>query len=152
MNTPRLPGSRWFGWLRNFTLRVGFLTGVHFSVVFVAWLLVANRVPLFEEFAGLRNSVAMGVFGVVMLIPVVCFLRQPLRLFGSGLLGWLLFALVYDAMGFFFPNLHARLKTPFHIFALGAVVYGLVAVVAWVAAMALEARHQPAIASRRRSS
>jgi hypothetical protein len=33
---------------------------------------------------------------------------------------------------------------------MGAITYGLVAVLAWVVSMALEARHQPVIASRRR--
>jgi len=146
----RLPGSAWFLWLRNLPLRVGVLTGMYLSLVFVVWLIVANRVPFLEDFALLRNWGAMAVFGTVMLVPMGAFLRYPHHLFGSGLAAWLLFSLVYHVMSFFFRNLHNSLRPTFHVFVLGAVVYGLVAVAAWVISMALDARQQPVIASRRR--
>jgi hypothetical protein len=60
------------------------------------------------------------------------------------------FSLIYHLMGFFFRNLHNSLRPTFNVFVLGAVVYGLVAVAAWVISMALDAWHQPTIASRRR--
>ena len=41
---PQLPGMRWFLWLRIASLRIGILTGIYLSCVFVAWLVVANRV------------------------------------------------------------------------------------------------------------
>jgi hypothetical protein len=40
---PQLPGMRWFLWLRIAALRIGILTGIYLSCVFVAWLMVANR-------------------------------------------------------------------------------------------------------------
>ncbi len=55
---PQLPGMRWFLWLRIASLRTGILTGIYLSCVFVAWLVVANRVPELEPFAELRNLVA----------------------------------------------------------------------------------------------
>lgn len=151
MPPDRLPGMRWFAWLRNATLRIGVLTGVYLSIVLGAWLVVANRMPWSANFALTRNLIAGAVFLLLMLIPVGRFLQSPARLFASGLTGWTLFTLTYLIMGFFFERLHSRLG-PFHVFMLGAVVYGVVAVVAWVVSLALAARHHPIAASRRRSS
>lgn len=150
MNPPSLPGSKWFRWLRNLTLRVGVFTGVYLTAVFVVWVLAANRLPFLERLALIRNLAAVAAFALVMLVPIGTFLRRPLRLFASGLLGWLLFSLAYQVTGVFFENLHSRLRAPFNVFMLGVAVYGLVAVVSWVVGMAWEARHQPVIASRRR--
>src|SRR5260370_6043105 len=58
---PQLPGTRWFLWLRIASLRIGVLTGIYLSCVFVAWLEIANRVPGLWHFAELRNLVAGGV-------------------------------------------------------------------------------------------
>lgn len=148
----RLPGSTWLFWVRNLTLRVGVLTGVYLSAVFLVWLLVANRLPFLERFALLRNWGAMGFFGLIMLVPIACFLRRPQQLFASGIVGWFLFVLFYRLMKVFFRGMEGRLKPTFQVFMLGAVIYGLVAVAAWVVLMAWEARHQPIAASRRRHS
>lgn len=150
MNTPNLPGSKWLRHLRNFTMRVGILTGVYLTTVMVAAVLAANRLPFLEPVADVRNWTFRALFALVMVVPIGCFLRHPPQLFASGMVGWTLFTLAYVVMGFFFPNLHARLRTPFNIFMIGAVVYALVAVAAWVVGMAREARQQPVIASRRR--
>lgn len=150
MNVTRLPGSAWFLWLRIPPLRVGVLTGLYLSLIFVAWLIVANRVPFLEDFALIRNVGAAAVFGLVMLVPMGAFRRHAHQLFGSGLTAWLVFSLIYHLMGFFFRNLHNSLRPTFTILVMGAVVYGLVAVAAWVISMALDMRHQPAVASRRR--
>ena len=150
MKTAQLPGSKWFHWLRNLTLRVGVLTGVYLTAVMVVAVLAANRLPFLENLAMLRNLAAYTVFVLVMIVPIGCFLRRPLQMFASGLLGWLLFSLAYQAMGLFFLNLHARLRYPFNVFMLGAIVYAVVAATAWVGSMTLDARQQPAIAARRR--
>ena len=150
MNLTRLPGSAWFLWLRNLPLRVGVLTGMYLSLVFVGWLIVANRVPFLENFALIRNAGAVAIFALLMLVPMGAFLRHPHHLFGAGLTAWGVFSLVYGLMGFFFHSLHSSLRPPFHIFILGGVVYGLVAAAAWFVSMALDARQQPVIASRRR--
>ena len=63
---PQLPGMRWFLWLRIASLRTGILTGIYLSCVFVAWLVVANRVAGLEPFAELRNLVA-GAFLIMVL-------------------------------------------------------------------------------------
>ncbi len=63
----QLPGARWFLWLRNVSLRTGVLTGVYLSVVFLVWLIVANRLPRLESFAGdtqrCRRSGDLPAFG-----------------------------------------------------------------------------------------
>jgi len=148
----RLPGSTWLFWVRNLALRVGVLTGFYLSAVFLAWLLIANRLLFLERFALLRNWGTMAVFGLVMLVPMGCFLRRPQRLFVSGIVGWSFFTLSYRVLQVFFPNLAGRLKPTFQVFVLGAVVYGLAAVSAWVVSMAWETRHHPIAASRRRHS
>ena len=54
---PQLPGMRWFLWMRIASLRIGILTGIYLSIVFMAWLIVANRVPSLERFAETRNLI-----------------------------------------------------------------------------------------------
>jgi len=144
------PGSRWFFWLRDATLRVGILTGVYLSAVLVTWLVVANRIPWSANFALARNAAATAMGLLVMLIPVACFLRSPRRLFASGLTAWAVLTFTYLVLGIFFQRLHTRMG-PFHLFMLGSAVYGSSAVLAWVCSLVLAARHQPVVVSRRRS-
>ena len=66
----QLPGMRWFMWLRIASLRIGILTGIYLSCVFVAWLEVANRVAGLEPYAELRNLVA-GVILIAIAISAV---------------------------------------------------------------------------------
>jgi hypothetical protein len=137
----QLPGMRWFLWLRNASLRSGVLTGVYLSCVFVVWLFVANRVPEFESFAGVRNLAAGGAVILLMLIPVLRFRREPVRMFVSGLTAWTLLTLTYIAMEMYFSLLESRMGA-FHVFMLGTVSYGFVAVLHWVFLLCAEARHR----------
>lgn len=154
MTQTPLPGSRWFRWVHNFTLRVGVMTGLYLTAIMVIAILVANRLPFPEpggHFAEIRNWTARGAFLFVMLVPMACFLRAPVRMFASGMCAWAMLSVSYALMGLFFTNLHARLdKSPFHLFVLGAVVFGMAAVASWVAGMVMSMRHQPIAASRRR--
>ena len=138
---PQLPGMRWFLWLRNASLRIGVTTGVYLSCVFVVWLFVANRVPEFESFAGIRNLAAGGAVILLMLIPVLRFRREPVRMFVSGLTAWTLLTLTYIGMEMYFSLLESRMGA-FHIFMLGTVSYGFVAVFHWVFLLCAEARHR----------
>jgi hypothetical protein len=146
----KLPGSRWFRWIQNLTVRVGVLTASYLIAVMVMAVLAANRMPLLEPVAEIRNWAARVTFALVMLIPVLSFVRSPARMIGSAALGWTIFTLAYRAMGIFFVQLHANLYTPFHLFMLGMAFYGVAAVTAWVLCMALDSRHQPITAPRRR--
>ena len=150
MTEPSLPGSRWFAWLRNLTLRIGVLTGVYLSLVMVISLFAANRISFLDRFADPRNLLSLAAFVLMMFIPIGYFRRHPARMFAASLCGWMIFALSYAAMGLVFERLHTRFYRPFHVFVLGALCYGVVAVVLWVASMVRVARQQPLAATRRR--
>ena len=81
---PQLPGMRWFLWLRIASLRTGILTGIYLSCVFVAWLVVANRVPQLEPFAELRNLVAGAILLLVLAIPVLRFRNRTRKIVRFG--------------------------------------------------------------------
>ena len=150
MPSPQLPGSRWLFWMRSVTLRIGVLSGVYLSVVLVGWLVVANRVPWSADFALVRNATAAALGLLLMLIPIVRFLRTPGRLFTSGVTAWGVLTVTYSVMGLFFERLHTRMG-PFQLFILGAAAYGFASVMAWVCSLVLAARHQPLVVPRRRS-
>lgn len=137
-------------WSRSPVLRTGAVTGVCLSAVLTGWLIVANDVPQSAEFAGMRNSVAAALVVLLMLIPVGRFLRSPGRLFSAGLTGWAVLASSYLLLGLYFERLYSRV-TPFHLFILGAVVYGFFAVLSWVTTLMFAARHQPLAVTRRRT-
>ncbi len=148
---PSLPGSQWLAWLQYRPLRVGVLVGIYLTLVMVASLLLANRFPALENLAGIRNLVSYGVFAVLAAIPVWMFRQSPGSLFLSSTTAWAVFSLMYALMGLPFENLFARLhKTPGNVFMLGAIVYGLLAVVVWVASMVSALFAQPIAAPRRR--
>jgi hypothetical protein len=136
-----LPGMRWLFWLRNASLRSGVLTGVYLSCVFVSWLYVANRVKELEPFAGIRNVAAGAAVILIMSIPLLRFRREPVRIFVSGLTAWTLLTLTYMAMEMNFSLLESRMGA-FHVFMLGAMTYGFVAVFHWVFLLCVEARHR----------
>ena len=146
----RLPGFRFLAWLKHDVLRVGVLTGAYLCVVMVVAVLAANRVPFFEPFAEIRNWIARGAFFLVMLVPIAFFRRDAVQQFFSAMLGWTMLCLAYWGMKIPFENLHARLRPPLNLFVIGACVYGVVAVVLWVAAMLMSIRHTAPVAHRRR--
>jgi hypothetical protein len=145
----RIPGARWFHGLRNPILRIGIQTGFYLSAVMLAAVLLTNRAPWLEGNANLRNWAARAVFAMVMLLPIVTLWRSAGRLLAAGTLGWSLAAITYIGLGLFFSNLYTRLRTPGEFFILGAIVYGVAAVVSWLASLAVNAwsRHQAALAT-----
>jgi hypothetical protein len=143
----QLPGMRWFLWLRIASLRTGILTGIYLSCVFVAWLEVANRVAELEPFAELRNLVAGAILIMVLGIPVLRFRNHPGKLFVSGLTAWALLTIAYVAAEIHFTLLESRMGA-FHVFVLGAVSYGFVAVLDWVFLMCAGVRHEHIVQSR----
>jgi hypothetical protein len=148
---PKLPGMRWFLWLRIASLRTGILTGIYLSCVFVAWLVVANRVAELEPFAELRNLVAGAILIMVLGLPVLRFRHQPGRLFVAGLTAWTLLTVTYCAAEMHFTLLESRLGA-LHVFVLGAVSYGFVAVLDWVFLMCAGVRHEHMVHSRETTS
>jgi hypothetical protein len=127
-------------WLRNVSLRTGILTGIYLSVVFVAWLLVANRFPQLEPFAEARNLIGGAMLVTMLAIPVIRFRSKPGRLFVSGVTAWMLLTLTYVVAELRFTLLEYRMGA-LHVFILGAVSYGFVAVLDWVFLICAEIRH-----------
>ena len=138
---PQLPGARWFLWLRNVSLRTGVLTGIYLSCVLVAWLIVANRIPQLDAFAGIRNLATGAVIILLLAIPVLRFRSKPVRMFVSGLTAWTLLTFIYIVTEMHFSLLESRMGA-FHFFMLGAISYGFVAVFDWVFLLCAEARHR----------
>ena len=127
-----LPGVAWLDWLKNLPLRIGVLTGLYLTAIMAAALIVANRMPSLDVFAEIRNWSCYALFALIMIVPVCTFLRKPWHLFTSGLTAWLLFSLAYAGAGRIFIFLFTRLRSPFNVFMIGAMFYGLVAVAVWL--------------------
>ena len=126
----------------------GTLIGACLTGIAVAWLLVANRVPFLAQFALERNVIAAAAIGALMLLPFFLFWGSPARIFLSGVIAWTILALAYDVMEMLFARLGTRLGA-FHLFILGAVVFGLLAALDWVALLLFATRRSPAVATRR---
>jgi hypothetical protein len=137
----QLPGMQWFLWLRNAALRIGILTGIYVSCTFMAWLLVANRIPQLEPFAGIRNIAAGAVLLLLLAIPVLRFHNEPARMFVSGLTAWTLLTITYLAAEMRFTLLESRMGA-LHVFTLGVVSYGLISAVHWVFLMCAQTRQR----------
>src|SRR5258707_6450333 len=88
---PHLPGYRWFHVFRNAAIRTGVYVGVCLTLVFSAWLVIANRAPILERFALERNIAAAAILGFLAVVPIFRFLRLPGHLLASSLIGWLTF-------------------------------------------------------------
>ena len=133
------PGYRWFDFLRHTPARVGIYAGVWLSVVFVAWVVIANRVPFLEPLAQQRNVIATLLLALIAAMPVIRFLLSPGDLLISGLLAWSLLTLAYRILSLKFVLLQVYYST-FHVFVLGAVVYLLFATLSWIGMIVWRAR------------
>jgi hypothetical protein len=133
------PGYRWFHFFRNAPIRVGLYTGVWLSLVFVAWVVIANRAPLLEPLAQQRNVIATLLLVTIAAMPVIRFLRAPGELLISGLVGWSVLTLAYRILSLEFVLLQAYYST-FHVFVLGAVAYLLFATLSWIGMIMWRAR------------
>ncbi len=148
---PRLPGYRWFHVFPNAAIRTGVYVGVCLTLVFTAWLVIANRVPFLERLALERDIAAAAILAFLAALPVFRFLRMPGHLLASGLLGWFIFSLSYRVLCLIFRGLSNRLST-FHVFVLGAVVYMILSTLCWVVATIWRARETHASHTNHRAS
>jgi hypothetical protein len=114
-------------------------TGVWLSVVFVAWVVIANRLPLLEPLAQQRNVIAALLLAFIATMPVLRFVRSPGELLISGLLAWTMLTLAYRILSLKFTLLQVYYST-FHIFVLGAVAYLLFATLSWIGMIVWRAR------------
>lgn len=128
------PPRRRFQFLHKPAIRAGLHTGVCLSLVFTAWLLIANRIPFLEPLAQQRNVAATVLLLLIAAMPVFRFLRSPADLLRSGLLAWSLLTFTYRALTFCFASLEDYFSA-FHVFVLGAVAYLFFATLSWVGIM-----------------
>lgn len=135
---PASPVSRRSVWKPVFSL--GILLGVCFSGIGLAWLLLANRVPLLDRFASERNFTLAVAFVLLGLVPSCRFVKSPGRSFLSGITAWAILTAIYFVAELGFPRLATRLSA-FHFFILGCMVFGLLATFAWVIRLALMLRN-----------
>jgi len=138
-DTMKLPGYRWFQFLRNGPIRMGIYTGVELSLVFSAWVIIANRVTVLEPFAFARNIGAIAALCFFASLPTLRFFRSPGDMLVSGLVGWTLLSLTYRILCAIFVLLEDRYSA-FHVFVLGAVVYLICATVSWIGTIIWRAR------------
>jgi hypothetical protein len=126
-----LPGYRRFRIFRSAAIRTGVYCGVGMSLVLMAWLFLANRVPFLEGFARERNLAAALLIGTLAIVPLLRFIRMPARLLFSSIIAWSIVSLTYRALCVYFHALTYRYSA-FQIFVLGAVVYLIFATLSWV--------------------
>jgi hypothetical protein len=126
-----LPAYGSFHVFRNASVRTGVYVGVVLSIVFSGWVIVANRVPVLDRFALVRNLAAVAVLGLIALIPVLRFWRMPGDLLASSLVAWALFSLSYRVLCMRFAGLAERFSA-IQIFVLGAVLYMLAVTLSWI--------------------
>ena len=133
------PGYRRLRFFRNVPIRVGLYTGVWLSVVFAAWVVIANRMPFLEPLAQQRNVIATLLLALIAAMPVMRFLRSPGELLISGLVAWSVLALAYRILSLEFVLLQTYYST-FHVCVLGAVAYLLFATLSWIGMIVWRAR------------
>ena len=133
------PGYRWFHFLRDAPVRVGLYTGLWLSLVFVGWVLIANRMPFLEPLAQQRNAAAALLLVLIASMPAVRFLRSSVDLLISGLLAWGVLTLSYRILSLKFVLLQDYSST-FHVFVLGGVAYLLFATLSWLGMIVWRAR------------
>jgi hypothetical protein len=146
-----LPGFRRFHVFRNAAVRTGVYGGVFLTLIFIIWLVLANRVPLLEHFALERNIAAAVALCLFAAVPILRFARWPGYLLASSLTAWLIFTLSYRILCLIFTRLSDRLS-PFHVFMLGAVVYLIVTTICWIGTTIWKARETHASHPNNQSS
>ena len=128
---PEFSGSSWFTVPDDAAVRTGIYVGLSQSLVFAAWLLIANRVPFLEPLAPERNIIAAALLASLASIPLIRFYRTPRDLLLSGLLSWGFLALTYGLFCIKFALLE-EYYSAFHVFVLGAICYLVFATLSWI--------------------
>jgi hypothetical protein len=127
----KFPGFHWFGFLKDAALRTGIYAGVSLSLIFSAWIVVANRMPYLEPVATERNIIAACLLALFAAFPVLRFFRRPSHLLTSSLLAWGILTFTYRILCFKFDLLEEH-YTAAHVFVLGAIIYFVVATISWI--------------------
>src|SRR3954470_11311166 len=126
-----LPGYGRLRVFQNAAVRTGVYAGIGLALIFVVWVLVANRIPTLESFALERNLAGALALGLFAAVPVLRFLRLPGHLLASSLVALSIFALTYRILCINFKGLAER-HSSVQVFTLGAVVYMIIATLSWI--------------------
>jgi hypothetical protein len=127
----KLPGYSWFSFLKNAAVRTGIYAGLCLSIIFTAWILIANRVPFLEPLRTQRNIAAAILMLFFACVPLIRFYRSPGELLVSSLLCWGMLTFTYEIFCLEFVFLEQRYSA-FHVFVLGAISYLLFATLSWI--------------------
>lgn len=131
-------------------LIAGSYTGAMLTIAMLGALVVANRIPRLEAYAFERNAACYALFVMLMLLPVLRFINRPVRMFVASMTGWIILTIAYDLAGIYYSHLFDVLnRTPVEVLTEGAILYGVMAVAAWVCAMIVHARRHSIIPVRR---
>ena len=117
--------------LHNAGVRTGAFTGVALALAFATWLYAANRIPSLENVALERNLIAAIGLGLIAAIPVLRFLRAPGNLLVASLIAWSILSMTYRGLTLHFTRLAERYSA-MQVFALGAVVFMILATLSWI--------------------
>src|SRR5215813_3210691 len=134
-----LPGYKQYDALKDSAFRMGVYIGLCLFMAFAAWLVIANRFPVFERFALERNLLAIGAMALFAVIPILRFIRRPGSLLGSGVVAWAIFSFLYRVTCLFFAGL-ASWHNAFQVFMAGAVVYLIAATLSWLVTLVWRVR------------
>jgi hypothetical protein len=126
-----LPVYKLYNALKDSVFRMGVYIGLCLFGVFAAWLVVANRFPVFEKIAFERNILAIGAMALFAAIPILRFIRRPGSLLGSGVIAWAIFSFLYRVICLFFAELSSW-HNAFQVFMAGVVVYLIAATLSWI--------------------
>jgi hypothetical protein len=124
---------------QNSAVRYGIVVGVGLSLALSAWIVIANRVPIFDRVPVERNLVSAALIALLAFLPILRFFRLPAKLLTSSLIAWSILTLTYRALSIFFWTLSDS-YTAFQIFMIGAVVYLIAATLSWIGTCIWKAR------------
>jgi hypothetical protein len=134
-----LPGYKFYDALKDSAFRMGVYIGLCLFAIFSAWLVAANRFPVFERVALERNILAIAVMALFAAIPVLRFIRRPGSLLVSGVIAWTIFSFLYRLTCLFFSGLSSWHSTS-QVFMAGVVIYLIAATLSWLGTLVWRVR------------
>jgi hypothetical protein len=128
-------------------VRTGLIVGQLQVALLSAWLVIANRLPVFEQFAAERNFVA-AVAGVVFAaMPIVWFFRSAPNILIAGGISWSLISLCYFGWSMYFERLVVATHiSALQFFVLGLGAYGAASALVWVVSLLFGLRRAAPVA------
>jgi hypothetical protein len=131
IRTPSLLSQELALVLHNAGVRTGALTGAALALALTAWLYAANRIPSLENVALERNLIAAIGLILIASVPVLRFIRSPGNLLVASLIAWSILSFTYRGLTVHYSRLAERYSA-MQVFALGAVVFMILATISWI--------------------